>query len=345
MAVYNAAANQVLISPVSNYYAGKAKRAGLKQAEADLEFKKLRSQSLKEALENAPADREQAKQLALLREEDLRTLIDKRVRDGEIKELELSSAALLPLLEDYAREENEDVALENFNRDIPSILGSLSKKEQEKYRKAAGDDHKFDHTEINTIGLGVRIFADKAQAENLFAKIDPSKYTQASIAKFEKSRKPSDLVPRESTKEPKAPTAAQSKAAGYAQRLREANAIFDELEAEGFDFTGLGDTIEGLMPNRVKSDERQKFDQAKENFINAVLRPESGAAISPTEFEKADKQYFPQPGDGEAVLKQKKANRLSKQRALEAEAGPAMKIIADSLANVSDEDRLSSLGY
>ena len=41
MAVYNAAANQVLISPVSNYYAGKAKRAGLKQAEADLEFKKL----------------------------------------------------------------------------------------------------------------------------------------------------------------------------------------------------------------------------------------------------------------------------------------------------------------
>ena len=38
MAVYNAAQNQVLISPVTNYYKGKAIRAGLKEAELDREI-------------------------------------------------------------------------------------------------------------------------------------------------------------------------------------------------------------------------------------------------------------------------------------------------------------------
>jgi len=37
------------------------------------------------------------------------------------------------------------------------------------------------------------------------------------------------------------------------------------------------------------------FEQAKKNFVNAVLRLESGAVISPSEFTNADKQYFPQP--------------------------------------------------
>jgi hypothetical protein len=51
------------------------------------------------------------------------------------------------------------------------------------------------------------------------------------------------------------------------------------------------------------------MDQAKRNFVNAVLRRESGAVISPSEFENAHVQYFPVPGDSEKVLAQKKANR------------------------------------
>lgn len=53
----------------------------------------------------------------------------------------------------------------------------------------------------------------------------------------------------------------------------------------------------------------QKFNQAKRNFVNAVLRNESGAVISPSEFDNADKQYFPQPGDTPEVLAQKAKNR------------------------------------
>ena len=59
-------------------------------------------------------------------------------------------------------------------------------------------------------------------------------------------------------------------------------------------------------------EEQQKFDQAKRDFINAQLRRESGATIQPPEFESAEKQYFPQPGDSEGVKKQKaEARRIA----------------------------------
>lgn len=68
-------------------------------------------------------------------------------------------------------------------------------------------------------------------------------------------------------------------------------------------------TDSSLQPNSFKSDERQSFEQAQRNFINAVLRKESGASISEPEFRNAREQYFPQPGDGTEVLAQKARNR------------------------------------
>ena len=47
------------------------------------------------------------------------------------------------------------------------------------------------------------------------------------------------------------------------------------------------------------------LDQAKRDFTNAVLRRESGAAIAQSEFDSADKQYFPQIGDSDKVIAQK----------------------------------------
>ena len=57
------------------------------------------------------------------------------------------------------------------------------------------------------------------------------------------------------------------------------------------------------------SDTNQKAEQAQRNFVNAILRQESGAVISPVEFENAKKQYFPSVGDSEEVKKQKAENR------------------------------------
>lgn len=117
-------------------------------------------------------------------------------------------------------------------------------------------------------------------------------------------------------------TDAQSKAALFGTRMQEANVIFDELEKQGTTTSipgsrsgmGVGAVISALSP-----ESQQRLDQAKRDFINAVLRRESGAVISDSEFANAEKQYFPQIGDSKEVIAQKKRNREIAQRGIMAE--------------------------
>lgn len=77
-------------------------------------------------------------------------------------------------------------------------------------------------------------------------------------------------------------------------------------------YANSGTTAEFIgsnLPSFLQGAERQQFEQAKRNFVNSVLRNESGAVIADSEFKNADKQYFPQPGDTPAVLEQKRLNR------------------------------------
>jgi len=115
----------------------------------------------------------------------------------------------------------------------------------------------------------------------------------------------SQISERETTKV-KPPTAGQLKIAGFADRLLEADVQLKSLRGK---FTGAESYLGGVIPNRFKSEDRQKFEQAKRNFINAVLRQESGAAIGKDEFANADQQYFEQPGDTVQTVQQKEANR------------------------------------
>ncbi len=92
----------------------------------------------------------------------------------------------------------------------------------------------------------------------------------------------------------------------YANRLEDSNNIINDLEKN---FTGQWEKLNWLIPEFAKSEDRKKIEQAERNFVNAVLRKESGAAISDSEFESAKSQYFPQAGDTESVLAQKRLNR------------------------------------
>lgn len=116
----------------------------------------------------------------------------------------------------------------------------------------------------------------------------------------------STIKDRETKDITKPPTQAQLKVGGYADRLIQSN---QTINAIGSQFTGRGSIFSNLLPSAFQSEDKQKFEQSKRNFINAVLRQESGAAISPTEFESAEKQYFPRPGDTQGVIQQKAANR------------------------------------
>ncbi|KAB7782170.1 hypothetical protein [Methylorubrum populi] len=86
---------------------------------------------------------------------------------------------------------------------------------------------------------------------------------------------------------------------------------------------GLAGTVSGWTPNGMKSADRQRFEQAKRDFVNAQLRRESGAAISQKEFDNADAQYFPQPGDSADVIAQKRTNRQRAVEAMAREGGPS----------------------
>ena len=99
--------------------------------------------------------------------------------------------------------------------------------------------------------------------------------------------------------------------------------------AEQLGLTGLFlysmDAVREALDDAVEVARAARIEQAKRDFINAQLRRESGAAISPTEFDSANKQYFPTPGDSAEVIQQKAANRRAAVEAMGREGGPSYK--------------------
>lgn len=83
----------------------------------------------------------------------------------------------------------------------------------------------------------------------------------------------------------------------------------------------VGGPLGAVINNTVLSPSEQQAEQAQRDFVNAVLRQESGAAIGASEFDNATKQYFPQPGDSKAVIAQKAANRKLSVEGLKRNAG------------------------
>ena len=124
---------------------------------------------------------------------------------------------------------------------------------------------------------------------------------------------------------PKGMNESQAKAAGFADRIAESNPMLDIPPPT------VGSMILSDVPggNFALNPQQQKFFQAERNFINAVLRRESGAVISPDEFSNARKQYIPQPGDSDGVLEQKRRNRETVLRSLSRDAGPSYQPVID----------------
>lgn len=124
---------------------------------------------------------------------------------------------------------------------------------------------------------------------------------------------------------------AQSKDALYANRMLNAERVFRDPKVmaagqssiqRGIDSAPfVGSSSMTGLGNYIQSENYQKYDQAQRDFINATLRRESGAVISPAEFDNAAKQYFPRPGDSADVLKQKQQNRIEAIKGIGAGGG------------------------
>lgn len=131
----------------------------------------------------------------------------------------------------------------------------------------------------------------------------------------------------------KAPTEFQAKSATFGARAERADKILGDLQdkyAPGAvaakqgaeNVYGIGGVL-GAIGNTVLPENAQMADQAQRDFVNAVLRQESGASISDAEFANAKRQYFPQPGDSKAVIKQKADNRAVAIQGFKNSAGNA----------------------
>lgn len=116
----------------------------------------------------------------------------------------------------------------------------------------------------------------------------------------------------------------QSKALQFGSRMQESSDNLTRLANQGVNQPGLikraADSVGmGAAVNWTQSPEQQKVEQSQRDFINAVLRRESGAAISEGEFANARQQYFPQPGDSPEVIDQKLKNRAIATAGIKAE--------------------------
>lgn len=119
-------------------------------------------------------------------------------------------------------------------------------------------------------------------------------------------------------------------AAGYAERMRNAQGILAAMEEQGGAPT-YPTSIAGSLPlvgeaarRAVETPQQQQYRQAQEDWVRAKLRKESGAVIGAEEMAQEIRTYFPQPGESPEVIKQKRLARDIATQAMVRGAGNAM---------------------
>ena len=127
--------------------------------------------------------------------------------------------------------------------------------------------------------------------------------------------------------EPKPLTEDQARSTGFAKRMVEAAQIIDPMDFTDAAKPGvlesvLGPKIGQTGANLMRGNDRQLYRQAQENWVRANLRKESGAVIGTEEMAKEIENYFPQIGDGPAVIEQKRRSREAAMQGMITSAGP-----------------------
>ncbi len=113
---------------------------------------------------------------------------------------------------------------------------------------------------------------------------------------------------------PKPLTEVQAKDFTYAQRGSNSNDIINSLQDKIVNMDALTYTLQKKaetndISNQYVSNDIRQLRQAERDFATAILRRESGAAISTGEFNTVEAQYFPRPGEDAQTIAQKAALR------------------------------------
>lgn len=102
----------------------------------------------------------------------------------------------------------------------------------------------------------------------------------------------------------------KANAALFGGRMQRANERLNAVDLAGTSFFQNALNFIPFGAGRpLQTDEFRSYDDARRDFVNAVLRRESGAAIAESEFESANRQYFPVPGDSDTQIQEKRMRR------------------------------------
>lgn len=192
------------------------------------------------------------------------------------------------------------------NSDVPVVGGAFIEKTNDKYGhtgiiESINSDGTLNIVETNyPVGSGVTRKTIDPSKRNIVGYYNPQTAWQSWYMDI------TDITLPEKTTEFKA------KSFGFGTRMDNSDKTLQNIDKK---FMESGTTWEYLtprgdyVPNWLKWTEQQQYEQAQRDFINAKLRQESGAVISPSEFDNARKQYFPQPWDTNETILQKQKNR------------------------------------
>lgn len=93
----------------------------------------------------------------------------------------------------------------------------------------------------------------------------------------------------------------------------------------------------GFVANMTNSETFKNYQAGAREWIAALLRKDTGAAVTNTEWELYFPTYFPQPGDSAEVQKQKLERRVAEARKLRASSGGFFERMAPNFDQVMSD--------
>lgn len=130
-------------------------------------------------------------------------------------------------------------------------------------------------------------------------------------------------------------TEAQSKDNVYLTRAQGAMAVLDAVGPEAL--ASYGDNFKEAVPFGVarglQSDQFQQAKQAGDEYLQAILRKDTGAAITAGEQDLYGATYLPRPGESEAVIEAKRVSRIRAIEAIRSGMSPQQQVLVD-MANI-----------
>ena len=121
----------------------------------------------------------------------------------------------------------------------------------------------------------------------------------------------------------------EGKSVTYGVRAASGLQKLEEIEDSGYDPANAMDRASESLPagNFILSKSGQKYKQAASEFLGAILRKDTGAAITSEEMKIYGEMFFPQAGDSVEVKTQKREARRTAYDALKAGSGAGQSLI------------------